>query len=174
MVFEQGRNEPVREIPEDQWRRLLTFYRMGRCRISECFHRLTVESLPVYLAAAEVTTAPIHTTRQTERIHRQEKYLPPSRPYELVHLMLDLIHLARWMLVRGGRLVFFLPTISAEYEGVDIPVVEGMRELKSGEGSVQDFGRWGRRVSGPFLYSWCSSWDALLFASLRERGKDII
>ena len=30
---------------------------------------------------------------------------------------------------------------------MDIPLVEGMKELKIGEGSVQDFGKWGRRVS---------------------------
>lgn len=50
------------------------------------------------------------------------------------------------MLVPGGRLVFFLPTISDEFEHVDVPVVEGMREVKFGDGSVQDFGRWGRRL----------------------------
>jgi tRNA (guanine10-N2)-methyltransferase len=60
--------------------------------------------------------------------------------------MLDLIHMARWMLVPGGRLVFFLPTASEEYDEVDIPVVTGMREIKWESGSVQDFGKWGRRV----------------------------
>lgn len=42
--------------------------------------------------------------------------------------------------------MFFLPTISDEFEHVDVPVVEGMREIKFGDGSVQDFGRWGRRL----------------------------
>jgi tRNA (guanine10-N2)-methyltransferase len=54
--------------------------------------------------------------------------------------------LARYLLVPGGRLVFFLPTPNEEYDEVDIPVVEGMREIKFGEGSVQDFGKWGRRL----------------------------
>jgi hypothetical protein len=62
--------------------------------------------------------------------------------------MLDLILLARYLLVPKGRLVFFLPTVTEEYEAIDIPVVEGMRELKVGEGSVENFGKWGRRVSG--------------------------
>lgn len=73
--------------------------------------------------------------------------MPPSRPYELVNLTLDLVHLARYLLVPGGRLVFFLPTVTEDFKQVDVPVVEGMRELKFGEGSVQQFGKWGRRVS---------------------------
>lgn len=77
---------------------------------------------------------------------RKEGYLPPSKAYELVDLAQDLVHLARYMLVPGGRLVFFLPTISDEFEHVDVPVVEGMREVKYADGSVQDFGRWGRRL----------------------------
>ena len=79
---------------------------------------------------------------------RVSTYLPPSRPYELAHLTLDLIRFARYMLVPKGRLVFFLPTVTEEYDAIDIPKVEGMRELKVGDGSVQEFGPWGRRV-GP-------------------------
>lgn len=77
---------------------------------------------------------------------RKDGYLPPSKAYELVDLAQDLVQLARYLLVPGGRLVFFLPTISDEFEHVDVPVVEGMREIKFGDGSVQDFGRWGRRL----------------------------
>jgi tRNA (guanine10-N2)-methyltransferase len=51
------------------------------------------------------------------------------------------------MLVSGGRLVFFLPTFPEEYEDVDVPVVEGMTEIKYGKGSCQDFNKWSRRVS---------------------------
>lgn len=79
--------------------------------------------------------------------HRKPDYIPPFRPYELVHLTLDLILLARHLLVPKGRLVFFLPTVTEEYSDIDIPVVKGMRETRVGEGSVQDFGKWGRRVS---------------------------
>jgi tRNA (guanine10-N2)-methyltransferase len=88
-------------------------------------------------------------------------YIPPFRPYELVHLTLDLIRLARYLLVPKGRLVFFLPTVTEEYSDIDIPVVEGMTELKMGDGSVQDFGKWGRRVSTKRVVcitqaDWCS------------------
>ncbi|WVQ80917.1 hypothetical protein IAT38_003024 [Cryptococcus sp. DSM 104549] len=78
--------------------------------------------------------------------HLNPDYLPPSRPYELANLTLDLILLARWLLVPRGRLVFFLPTVNEDYDEIDVPQVEGMRELKIGEGSVQDFGKWGRRL----------------------------
>jgi hypothetical protein len=84
---------------------------------------------------------------QIADITRQPGYVPPFRPYELTHLTLDLIRLARYLLVKGGRLVFFLPTVTEEYDAIDIPVVEGMKELKWKEGSVQDFGKWSRRVS---------------------------
>lgn len=65
----------------------------------------------------------------------------------MVDLTYDLVVLARYMLVPGGRLVFFLPTVSDEFDPSDIPVVDGMRELKVDDGSVQSFGKWGRRVS---------------------------
>jgi hypothetical protein len=86
--------------------------------------------------------------KKTAKPLRREDYVPPFRPYELTNLMLDLILLARYLLVPKGRLVFFLPTVTEEYEAIDIPVVDGMRELKVGEGSVENFGKWGRRVSG--------------------------
>ncbi|WWD22530.1 hypothetical protein CI109_107023 [Kwoniella shandongensis] len=81
-----------------------------------------------------------------EYSHKKPDYLPPSRPYELANLTVDLILLARWLLVPKGRLVFFLPTVNEDYDEIDIPLVEGMKELKIGDGSVQDFGKWGRRL----------------------------
>ncbi|WWC85832.1 uncharacterized protein L201_000699 [Kwoniella dendrophila CBS 6074] len=78
--------------------------------------------------------------------HEMPGYQPPSRPYELANLTLDLVQLARYLLVPGGRLVFFLPTVTEDYQEIDVPVVEGMRELKVDQGSVQDFGKWGRRL----------------------------
>ena len=81
---------------------------------------------------------------------RQPGYLPPSRPYELTHLTLDLIRLARYLLVPHGRLVFFLPTTSEEYKTIKLPEVEGMIEIRKGGVPVQDFGSWGRRVRKVF------------------------
>lgn len=65
----------------------------------------------------------------------------------MINLTLDLIYLARYLLVPKGRLVFMLPTMTEDWDGdVDLPPVEGMRELKIDGGSVQDFHGWGRRV----------------------------
>jgi tRNA (guanine10-N2)-methyltransferase len=65
----------------------------------------------------------------------------------MANLTLDIIQLARYLLVPKGRLVFFIPTITEEWDEVDLPAVEGMRELKIDGGSVQEFHSWGRRVS---------------------------
>lgn len=50
------------------------------------------------------------------------------------------------MLKPNGRLVFFLPTVTDEYEEIDIDTLlcEGMELVAN---SLQDFGSWGRRVS---------------------------
>jgi tRNA (guanine10-N2)-methyltransferase len=73
-------------------------------------------------------------------------YIPPTKPYEFSHLAKDLVILARYLLKPGGRLVFFLPTVTDEYEDVDVHTVmcEGMQIVAN---SLQDFGSWGRRVS---------------------------
>ena len=50
------------------------------------------------------------------------------------------------MLKPQGRLVFFLPTVTEEYEEIDIDTMmcDGMEVVAN---SLQDFGNWGRRVS---------------------------
>lgn len=74
-----------------------------------------------------------------------EPYIPPTKPYELSQLITDLVLLARYLLRSGGRLVFFLPTVSDEYAPPDINTVlcEGMELVAN---SLQDFGSWGRRL----------------------------
>lgn len=54
-----------------------------------------------------------------------------------------LITYALYLLRPGGRLVFFLPTDSAVYEDVDIPVVPGLKTISN---SPQQFGKWARRL----------------------------
>jgi tRNA (guanine10-N2)-methyltransferase len=75
-----------------------------------------------------------------------QPYIPPTKPYELSQLVTDLVLFARYMLKPGGRLVFFLPTVTDEYEEIDIYTMlcEGMEVIAN---SLQDFGSWGRRVS---------------------------
>lgn len=72
-------------------------------------------------------------------------YIPPTKPYELSDLASDLVILSRYLLKPGGRLVFFLPTVTGEYDQVDIDsmLCEGMEVIAN---SLQDFGSWGRRV----------------------------
>ncbi|EAU91719.1 RNA methylase [Coprinopsis cinerea okayama7 len=91
--------------------------------------------------------------RQKElcKLHRENPrpddapYIPPTKPYELSHLVEDLVLFARYILKPNGRLVFFLPTITDEYEEVDIYTMlcEGMEVIAN---SLQDFGGWGRRL----------------------------
>ncbi|KAI0268874.1 tRNA guanosine-2'-O-methyltransferase [Gloeopeniophorella convolvens] len=72
-------------------------------------------------------------------------YVPPTRPYELSALATDLVALARHLLKPGGRLVFFLPTVTDEYSALDVDVLlcDGMVLVAN---SLQDFGAWGRRL----------------------------
>ncbi|KJA27817.1 hypothetical protein HYPSUDRAFT_34967 [Hypholoma sublateritium FD-334 SS-4] len=74
-----------------------------------------------------------------------QPYIPPTKPYELSHLAADLVVLGRYLLKPNGRLVFFLPTVTDEYEEVDIHTMlcEGMEVIAN---SLQDFGSWGRRL----------------------------
>ncbi|TCD66730.1 hypothetical protein EIP91_001023 [Steccherinum ochraceum] len=74
-----------------------------------------------------------------------QPYIPPTKPYELSALATDLILLARYLLKPNGRLVFFLPTVTDEYEEVDVQTMlcEGMEVVAN---SLQDFGSWGRRL----------------------------
>ncbi|CAE7222933.1 unnamed protein product [Rhizoctonia solani] len=75
--------------------------------------------------------------------HTHKTYVPPTKPYELSALATDLVELARYLLVPGGRLVFFLPTVTDDYAPVDVPQCEGMRLVAN---SLQNFGKWGRRL----------------------------
>ena len=84
---------------------------------------------------------------------RKSTYIPPTRPYELSDLAQDLVYLARYLLRPNGRLVFFLPTVTDEYQDVDIPTCDGMEVVAN---SLQDFGKWGRRVCA-IWYRSCKS-----------------
>lgn len=72
------------------------------------------------------------------------------QPYELSELVSDLVRWARYLLRPGGRLVFFLPTVTDEYTEVDVYslLCEGMEVIAN---SVQNFGSWGRRVCIPSI-----------------------
>ena len=101
-------------------------------------------------------SAPIShvASRLTSACSDDQPYVPPTKPYELSELARDLVLLARYMLKPHGRLVFFLPTVTEEYEEVDVQAMlcEGMEIVAN---SLQNFGSWGRRVcssSSSFIY----------------------
>ncbi|EIN11648.1 RNA methylase [Punctularia strigosozonata HHB-11173 SS5] len=75
----------------------------------------------------------------------EQPYVPPTSPYELSQLASDLVHLARYLLKPGGRLVFFLPTVNEDYQEIDVAtfMCDGMQVIAN---SLQDFGSWGRRL----------------------------
>ncbi|KAF8135476.1 tRNA guanosine-2'-O-methyltransferase [Boletus edulis] len=82
---------------------------------------------------------------QVPRPNPDELYIPPTKPYELSALVADLVLFARYQLKPRGLLVFFLPTVTETYEGVDVQAAlcEGMELVAN---SVQEFGSWGRRL----------------------------
>ncbi|EKM54553.1 uncharacterized protein PHACADRAFT_196984 [Phanerochaete carnosa HHB-10118-sp] len=90
---------------------------------------------------------PLTRPSQQYATNRQDDqpYIPPTKPYELSALATDLVLLARHMLKPGGRLVFFLPTVTDEYAELDLQTLlcVGMEVIAN---SLQDFGSWGRRL----------------------------
>ncbi|TIB77546.1 hypothetical protein E3Q23_01315 [Wallemia mellicola] len=69
--------------------------------------------------------------------------IPPVQDYDLSHLAADLVVMSAYLLKKGGRLVYFLPTVNEEYKETDVPTCQGMRIIAN---SVQDFGKWSRRL----------------------------
>jgi len=90
---------------------------------------------------------PMFSSSLTSNLYNRgdQPYVPPTRPYELSELVSDLVLFSRAMLKPRGRLVFFLPTVTEEYEEIDIDTMMcgGMEVIAN---SLQDFGNWGRRV----------------------------
>ncbi|KAI9597134.1 hypothetical protein BDF19DRAFT_470971 [Syncephalis fuscata] len=75
--------------------------------------------------------------------HFQEDHYPPTRPYEMDDVVKDLHEFAARYLVLGGRLVYWLPTITDEYEPKDIPQHPCLTLVANSE---QSFGVWSRRL----------------------------
>ncbi|SHO75771.1 Similar to S.cerevisiae protein TRM11 (Catalytic subunit of adoMet-dependent tRNA methyltransferase complex) [Malassezia sympodialis ATCC 42132] len=75
--------------------------------------------------------------------HTRPDYLPPTKPYHLSELIDDLLAYANALLRPGGRLVFWLPTMNEDDAETALPSHEHMDLIAH---SLQDFGRWGRRL----------------------------
>lgn len=75
--------------------------------------------------------------------HVLPDYLPPTKPYHLSELLTDLLEYASALLKPGGRLVFWLPTMSEDEVETTIPEHAHFALVAH---SLQDFGKWGRRL----------------------------
>ncbi|KAJ3229185.1 hypothetical protein HDU78_009186 [Chytriomyces hyalinus] len=69
--------------------------------------------------------------------------LPQTIPYELDDVLTDLLSFAAKYLTPGGRLVYWLPTVTETYDPKDVPRHKRMRMIDNCE---QDFGKWARRL----------------------------
>ncbi|KAF9896212.1 hypothetical protein BX616_007909, partial [Lobosporangium transversale] len=70
-------------------------------------------------------------------------YVPPTKPYEMTEVVADLLMFAVKNLVRGGRLVYWLPTVTEDYAIDDLPTHPCMELISNSE---QAFGQWSRRL----------------------------
>ncbi|WFD33340.1 tRNA (guanine(10)-N(2))-methyltransferase [Malassezia cuniculi] len=75
--------------------------------------------------------------------HTMPDYIPPTRPYRLSELVDDLMRYASALLRPGGRLVFWLPTMTEDNAETTIPTHPHFELVAH---SLQDFGKWGRRL----------------------------
>lgn len=127
--------------------------RLGRKETDNRAHKRNPELERLRTKACVLPFSQIRPIRQSylnphmNFISRLLDYIPPMKPYELSNLVYDLVRLSRYLLKPNGRLVFFLPTATDEYEDVDVNnmLCDGMEVIAN---SLQDFGSWGRRVCG--------------------------
>ncbi|KAG0139522.1 hypothetical protein CROQUDRAFT_446930 [Cronartium quercuum f. sp. fusiforme G11] len=75
--------------------------------------------------------------------HEKPDYIPPSRPWEMSEVLEGLLEFSVRMLKPKGRLVYWLPTVTDDYQPCDVPQISGMRLVAN---SCQDFGKWQRRL----------------------------
>ncbi|BGP38977.1 hypothetical protein JCM10449v2_002915 [Rhodotorula kratochvilovae] len=82
--------------------------------------------------------------REREGFHHQlDDYVPPSVGWPMEEVISTLITYSLFLLRPGGRLVFFLPTSNADYSDLDVPSVPGLTVVSN---TLQDYGKWGRRL----------------------------
>ncbi|ORZ41442.1 hypothetical protein BCR44DRAFT_1422842 [Catenaria anguillulae PL171] len=68
---------------------------------------------------------------------------PATVPYDLDAVMIDLTEFAAKMLVVGGRISYWLPTVKEEYHPSDVPLHPALKLVSNCE---QPFGQWSRRL----------------------------
>ncbi|KAJ1919147.1 hypothetical protein H4219_002196 [Mycoemilia scoparia] len=75
--------------------------------------------------------------------HKRKDYYPPTVAYEMEDVVVDLLEFAAKMLVVRGRLVYWIPTVTEEYQLDDIPIHPALELVANSE---QPFGSWSRRL----------------------------
>ncbi|KAG0304087.1 hypothetical protein BGZ98_005943 [Dissophora globulifera] len=88
-------------------------------------------------------TGPRMAVEEGVHAHLLPDYVPPTKPYEMSEVVADLLMFAVKNLVRGGRLVYWLPTVTEDYTIDDLPTHPCMELISNCE---QAFGQWSRRL----------------------------
>ena len=96
-----------------------------------------------YVCIPHVSCARLLTRLLANLPCRLPDYVPPTKPYHLSELITDLLAYASALLLPGGRLVFWLPTMNEDHAETAIPQHDHFDLVAH---SVQNFGRWSRRV----------------------------
>ncbi|KAF9363199.1 hypothetical protein BGX34_004663 [Mortierella sp. NVP85] len=93
--------------------------------------------------SAKQATEPRMAVDEGVYAHLLPDYIPPTKPYEMSQVVADLLMFAVKNLVRGGRLVYWLPTVTEDYSIDDLPTHPCMELISNCE---QAFGQWSRRL----------------------------
>ncbi|KAF9100577.1 hypothetical protein BGX29_006471 [Mortierella sp. GBA35] len=92
---------------------------------------------------AKQATEPRMAVEEGVLAHLLPDYVPPTKPYEMSEVVADLLMFAVKNLTRGGRLVYWLPTVTEDYTIDDLPTHPCMELVANCE---QAFGQWSRRL----------------------------
>lgn len=101
----------------------------------------------------------------SEKASLNESRFPETEVYEMEEVVIDLVNFAAIHLVVGGRLVFWLPTVTQEFSVQDLPSHPWLRLVAN---SSQNFGSWERRLIT--LEKICHDSDNLELSS-RDAGR---
>src|SRR5690606_17168053 len=69
----------------------------------------------------KLATEPRMAVEEGVYAHLLPDYIPPTKPYEMSEVVADLLMFAVEYLTVGGRLVYWLPTVTEEYKIEDLP-----------------------------------------------------
>lgn len=122
-------------------------HRVLDCVICDTCHAPWRDGLTIFDAIITDPPYGVRAGAKKTSNHRPETHksteFPSMLPYDMSDVVRDLIDFSAKFLCVGGRLVFWLPTVTEEYTCDDIPTHPCMRMVANSE---QDFGKWQRRL----------------------------